>query len=173
MLIGVPKETKAYEYRVGLTPSSVREMVAHGHDVLVQRGTGTGISASVEDYKRARAVMVDTIDEVFARAEMIVKVKEPQPAERALLREGKYCSPTCISRRTPSRPATSWQAAPCVSRMRPLPHRPGDCHCSLQCPRSPAAWLCKRVRAPSKRNAVEWESCLEAFPACLQRRSWS
>lgn len=89
MLIGVPKEIKVHEYRVGLTPSSVRELRAHGHALLVQSGAGRGIGAGDDDYRAAGATIADTPEEIFARAEMIVKVKEPQPAERALLREGQ------------------------------------------------------------------------------------
>lgn len=89
MLIGVPKEIKVHEYRVGLTPSSVRELHAHGHAVIVQSGAGRGIGASDEDYRAAGAAIADTPEEIFAHADMIVKVKEPQAAERALLREGQ------------------------------------------------------------------------------------
>jgi alanine dehydrogenase len=89
MLIGVPKEIKNHEYRVGMTPLSVREAVRQGHPVLVQAGAGIGIGAQDEDYKKAGAGIVGTAGEVFAKAEMIVKVKEPQPAERKMLREGQ------------------------------------------------------------------------------------
>jgi alanine dehydrogenase len=89
MRVGVPKEIKNHEYRVGLTPSSVRELTARGHQVMVERGAGAGISAADGDYQRAGAVIVDTADEVFASAELIVKVKEPQPVERARLRAGQ------------------------------------------------------------------------------------
>jgi len=89
MLIGVPKEIKVHEYRVGLTPASVRELVARDHQVIVQTDAGIGIGAGDEDYRRAGAAVVVGADEVFARAEMIVKVKEPQPIERARLREGQ------------------------------------------------------------------------------------
>ncbi|MFN9212857.1 MAG: alanine dehydrogenase [Betaproteobacteria bacterium] len=89
MHIGVPKEVKVHEYRVGLTLSSVRELVAHGHSVLVQTGAGAGIGAADDDYRRAGASIAPDATEVFARAEMIVKVKEPQAAERKLLREGQ------------------------------------------------------------------------------------
>ncbi|MED5621646.1 alanine dehydrogenase [Ideonella sp. BN130291] len=89
MLIGLPKEIKNHEYRVGLTPSSVRELVAHGHQVLVQRTAGAGVGASDDDYVRAGATLADDAATVFARAEMIVKVKEPQAAERRMLREGQ------------------------------------------------------------------------------------
>jgi len=85
--IGVPKEIKVHEYRVGLTPSSVREAVSHGHSVMVQTQAGAGIGAADADYQRAGATIVGTADEVFAGADMIVKVKEPLAAERAMLRE--------------------------------------------------------------------------------------
>jgi alanine dehydrogenase len=87
LLIGVPKEIKVHEYRVGMTPSSVREAVAHGHQVLVETTAGAGIGASDEDYRRAGASIAANAEEVFARAAMIVKVKEPQAVERARLRE--------------------------------------------------------------------------------------
>ncbi|MBN8440411.1 MAG: alanine dehydrogenase [Thauera sp.] len=86
MQIGIPKEIKSHEYRVGATPHSVREMVAHGHRVLVQRGAGAPIGLTDEQYLAAGAELVDTPDEVFARCALIVKVKEPQPSECRLLR---------------------------------------------------------------------------------------
>jgi alanine dehydrogenase len=89
MLIGVPKEIKVHEYRVGMTPSSVREAVAHGHRVLVEKDAGAGIGASDDDYRKAGAEVVGAAAEVFKRAEMIVKVKEPQAAERRQLRDGQ------------------------------------------------------------------------------------
>jgi alanine dehydrogenase len=89
MLIGVPKEIKNHEYRVGLTPSSVRELVAHGHQVLVEQKAGGGIGAADADYQAAGATIAADAGTVFARAEMIVKVKEPQAAERAMLRAGQ------------------------------------------------------------------------------------
>jgi alanine dehydrogenase len=85
----VPKEVKNHEYRVGLTPQSVRELVSRGHAVLVERGAGAGIAAADEEYRAAGASIVDFAEEIFSRAEMVVKVKEPQAAERALLREGQ------------------------------------------------------------------------------------
>jgi len=89
MLIGVPKEIKVHEYRVGLTPSSVREMAAHGHQVIVEREAGRGIGATDAAYEKAGAKIVAGAAEVFARADMIVKVKEPQAAEREMLRAGQ------------------------------------------------------------------------------------
>ena len=89
MRIGLPKEIKNHEYRVGLTPAGVRELVSHGHEVVVQTAAGAEIGLSDDAYKAAGAAVVDTPQEVFARAEMIIKVKEPQPAECAMLRAGQ------------------------------------------------------------------------------------
>ncbi|MCE9640817.1 MAG: alanine dehydrogenase [Betaproteobacteria bacterium] len=89
MLIGVPKEIKVHEYRVGMTPSSAREAVAHGHRVMVETRAGAGIGASDDDYRSAGAEIADSAADVFACADMIVKVKEPQAVERKMLREGQ------------------------------------------------------------------------------------
>ena len=89
MRIGVPTEVKEAELRVGLTPNSVNELVGRGHEVLIQSGAGTGIGADDERYRAAGAAIVDSAAEVFATADLVVKVKEPQAAERALLREGQ------------------------------------------------------------------------------------
>ena len=89
MKIGVPKEIKNHEYRVGLTPASVREFVAHGHSVQVQAGAGAAIGLDDAQYRAAGATLVDTAQEVFAQSDMIVKVKEPQPQECAMLRPGQ------------------------------------------------------------------------------------
>jgi alanine dehydrogenase len=87
--IGVPKEIKAHEYRVGLTPAGVRELVQHGHEVIVECNAGTGIGSGDEAYRSAGASIAGTSAGVFEAAEMIVKVKEPQPEEIALLRRGQ------------------------------------------------------------------------------------
>ena len=89
MRIAVPKEIKNHEYRVGLTPASVRELVDHGHEVWVQTGAGSAIGLGDDQYLAAGAQLAAGADEAFARGEMIVKVKEPQPAEIARLREGQ------------------------------------------------------------------------------------
>jgi alanine dehydrogenase len=89
MRVGVPKEIKQHEYRVGLTPGSVREYVAAGHQVLVETGAGAGIGADDETYRKAGAAIAASAAEVFASADMIVKVKEPQPSEWVQLREGQ------------------------------------------------------------------------------------
>jgi len=89
MRIGVPKEIKVLENRVGLTPGSVREVVAHGHDVVVEHNCGVGIGMDDDAYRKAGARVVTTAAEVFASADMIVKVKEPQAGERKMLRNGQ------------------------------------------------------------------------------------
>jgi len=89
MIIGVPKEIKNHEYRVGMVPASVRELVAHGHSLLVETNAGIGIGFTDEDYITAGASISPTASDVFAQADMIVKVKEPQAVERAMLREGQ------------------------------------------------------------------------------------
>ena len=89
MRIGLPREIKNHEYRVGLTPASVRELTAHGHPVLVQAGAGVAIGLDDAQYLAAGATLVQDAAEVFAQAEMVVKVKEPQPVECAMLRPGQ------------------------------------------------------------------------------------
>ena len=89
MIIGVPKEIKNHEYRVGLTPAAANEFVQHGHTVLVETQAGAGIGFTDEDYSLAGAAIIDSAEAIFAEAEMIVKVKEPQPNECKMLREGQ------------------------------------------------------------------------------------
>ncbi len=89
MIIGVPKEIKTLEHRVGLVPSSVKELVAHGHNVLVETNAGASINFTDEDYQKAGAKIAVNAAEVFEKSEMIVKVKEPQPQECAMLRENQ------------------------------------------------------------------------------------
>lgn len=89
MKIGCPREVKPQEFRVGMTPDATREAVAHGHQVLIESGAGLGAGFADADYAAAGAEVVATAEEVFAGAEMIVKVKEPQPAERKRLRAGQ------------------------------------------------------------------------------------
>ena len=89
MRIGVPKGIKTHEYRVGMTPTSVRELVLHGHDVVVQKNCGHEIGLEDSAYNTAGATVVDTAEEVFAAADIIVKVKEPKAPEVSLLRENQ------------------------------------------------------------------------------------
>jgi len=89
MRVGVPKEIKVLENRVGLVPGSVRELVTHGHEVVVEHNAGQGIGMDDDAYRRAGAKVLGSAAEVFAAADMIVKVKEPQAVERRMLREGQ------------------------------------------------------------------------------------
>ena len=89
MLVGVPREIKIHEYRVGMVPAGVRELCGQGHAVIVQSGAGAAIGFSDEDYRAAGAEIAEDAAAVFERAELIVKVKEPQPSECAMLRPGQ------------------------------------------------------------------------------------
>ena len=89
MKIGCPTEIKPQEFRVGMTPNAAMEAVAHGHDVIIQSGAGDGAGFTDADYQAAGAVIIDTAEEIFATADMIVTVKEPQANERKMLREGQ------------------------------------------------------------------------------------
>src|SRR6187455_3087218 len=89
MLVGVPKEIKDHEYRVGLVPSSVAELVHRGHTVLVERTAGIGAGLSDDEYRTAGGVLVDGPERIFAEADLVVKVKEPLAAERKKLRRGQ------------------------------------------------------------------------------------
>jgi alanine dehydrogenase len=89
MRVGVPREIKVHEYRVGLVPAGVRELTAAGHEVVVETGAGAGIGMDDSSYRAAGATIAQDATGVFSRADLIVKVKEPQPAECALLRPGQ------------------------------------------------------------------------------------
>jgi alanine dehydrogenase len=89
MKIGCPKEIKPQEFRVGMTPNAAREAVVHGHSVMIEANAGVGAGFADADYVAAGATIIATAEEVFAKADMIVKVKEPQPVERKRLREGQ------------------------------------------------------------------------------------
>lgn len=89
MLIAVPKEIKNHEYRVGMVPASVRELILNGHQVLIETEAGKGIGVSDADYEEAGAKIVSSAEEIFRHGELIIKVKEPQPQECKLLRKGQ------------------------------------------------------------------------------------
>src|ERR1700679_141910 len=89
MIIGVPREIKTQEHRVALIPSEARQLKQRGHTVLVEKNAGTGSGYTDEEYAQAGVSLVGSRDEVFGKADLIIKVKEPQPAEVALLRKGQ------------------------------------------------------------------------------------
>jgi len=99
MIIGVPKEIKIQEYRVALLPSAAYQLIKRGHQVLVERNAGAGAGYPDADYQQAGATLVDGHAEVFEKADLVVKVKEPLPAEYGLLRPARFCSPTSTWRR--------------------------------------------------------------------------
>jgi alanine dehydrogenase len=109
MLVGVPKEIKDNEYRVGLVPSTVRELTDKGHRVMIETGAGVGAGLPDADYRAAGGEIVDNADAVYGSAELIVKVKEPLAAERKTAT--KCCSLICISRPTGRRLKTCWLPA--------------------------------------------------------------
>ncbi len=88
MIVGVPKEIKSHEYRVAMVPAGVRAFVAHGHQVLVEQGAGIGAGIADDEYRLAGAQILASASDVFGRAEMVVKVKEPLPTEYDYLRPG-------------------------------------------------------------------------------------
>jgi len=112
MKIGCPKEIKPQEFRVGMTPNAAREAVAHGHSVMIEASAGNGAGFTDEDYVSAGAQIIDTAAEIFASADMIVKVKEPQPGERKMLREGQLTP--CPRPRTNQGFAGLWLYCDCL-----------------------------------------------------------
>ena len=100
MKVGVPTEIKTDEYRVALTPSGVRELVEHGHEVVVQSGAGEGSAISDDDYRRQGAEILPDAATVFAAADMVVKVKEPRRPRSPCSSPATRCSRTCTSRPT-------------------------------------------------------------------------
>lgn len=130
MRVGVPKEIKVQEYRVGLTPGAVREYVAAGHQVTVETGAGSGIGASDEVYQRAGAAIAESARDIFANSDMIVKVKEPQKSEWAQLRESQILFTYLHLRRIPNKPRACSPRVALRSPMRPSPTRPVTSPCS-------------------------------------------
>ncbi len=171
MIIGTPKEIKNHEYRVGLTPESARELVVHGHRVLVQTGAGEGIGAHDRYYVEAGAEIVQTAEEIFATCEMVVKVKEPQPVERAMLRPGQILYTYLHLAPDPDQTRDLMASgARCASPMKPspAPHGglpllkpmsrgrgphvdPGRCHCARKGRMAAAA--CSSAASPASHRA--------------------
>lgn len=110
MIIGIPKEIKDNEYRVALPPGGVRELVRHGHRVFVQTAAGAGSAFSDEEYLRAGATIVQSAAEAWGEAQMVLKVKEPQPQEYGFLRMIWCCLPICIWRLMNNKPMPCWIA---------------------------------------------------------------
>ena len=128
-IVGVPKEIKADEHRVGLTPAGVRELVGRGHEVLVEAGAGEGSSIADAEYTAQGATILPDADAVFAEAELVVKVKEPQPVEIARLRPARRCSRICISLRIRRSRTGSSRRVPRRSPTRRSPMHAAGCRC--------------------------------------------
>ncbi len=134
MQVGVPKEIKVHEYRVGLVPATVRELTARGHQVLVEQGAGQGVGYDDGAYAAAGATIVPDAASAW-RADLVVKVKEPQPAEFPYLRPELTLFPTCTWPRTRARPRPWWipAAPPWPTRRSPTPS--AACPCWRPCRR--------------------------------------
>jgi len=130
MRVGAPKEIKNHEYRVGLTPAAVRELSARGHDVLVETRAGDAIGLTDDMYVRAGAKILPAAEEVFAGADMIVKVKEPQPVEIARLKPGQTLFTYLHLAPIRNKPRDCSNPAPLRSPTRPSPMRAAACRCS-------------------------------------------
>ncbi len=171
MRVGVPQEIKVHEYRVGLTPASVREYVAHGHEVLVQSGAGAAIGMDDAPYRAAGARVVPDAAAVFAEAELIVKVKEPQPAECALLRPGQILYTYLHLAPDPAQTAALLKAGVVAVAYETITGPGGGL--PLLAPMSEVAGRMSIQAAPSawRRNRVAPACCWAACPAC-RRPTW-
>ena len=130
LVVGVPREIKDNEKRVALTPDGVIELVHHGHEVVVQTGAGDGSRFADDEYADAGAKIAASADDVFAAADLIVKVKEPVPDEYHRFRAGRSCSPTCTWPPTAGSPSSSWNAGSTASPTRPCRPRTASCRSS-------------------------------------------
>lgn len=144
MIIGVPpKEIKNNEFRVAITAAGVHEFRTHGHTVLVERGAGLGSGITDEEYSIAGAEIVNEADDVWGRADMVMKVKEPIAAEYHASARASSSSPTCTLPQSPSSPPSSSTPASRPSLTKPC-RKAASFRCSPRCPRSQAAcpsWL--------------------------------
>ena len=129
MKVGVPTEIKTDEYRVSLTPAGARELVEHGHEVIVQSGAGEGTTIPDSEYLAQGARIAPDAASVFEEAELVLGVKEPQPQEVAMLRRTICCSPTCTWRPTPSSRAGWPTRAPPASPTRRSSTSAAGCRC--------------------------------------------
>ena len=141
MRIGVPKEIKDHEYRVAITPAGVYEAVRHGHQVLVETGAGVGSSLTDDDYRAVGATIVDQADDVWAQADLLLKVKEPIAAEYHRLRRDQVLFTYLTWRRTQRAPGRYSTPALQRSPTRPFNSVTAPCPSWRRCPRSPGGSL--------------------------------
>ena len=138
--VGIPSEVKNNEFRVGITPVGVHELVRRGHDVLVQKGAGLGSSITDEEFVSQGAKILDSADDVWGESDMVMKVKEPVAEEYHRLREGLVLFTYLHLAADQPLTASSSRARSPPSPTRPCSCRRACCRCSTRCPRSPAAW---------------------------------
>lgn len=167
MLVGVPKEIKDNEYRVGLVPSTVRELTDKGHRVLVETGAGSGAGLADADYEAAGAIIVADAEAVYSKTELVVKVKEPLAVERKKLRRDQFCSPICIWLPTAPRPKIFCDRASRRSPTRRSPARQGRYRCLHRCRKWRGEWPRMSARAAWKRRMVDEASCWPAYRVYL------
>ena len=172
MRIGVPKEIKVLENRVGLTPGSVREAVAHGHEVVVEHNAGQGIGMDDDAYRKAGATVAATAKEVFAAADMIVKVKEPQSVERKMLRKGQVLFTYLHLAPDPDQAKELIDSGAVCIALRD--GHVGDgrlCRCSRRCRRSRAACRSRPALTTSRSRTAGSACCWAACRASIPPRS--
>lgn len=151
MKIGCPTEIKPQEFRVGMTPNAAGEAVAHGHEVLIQSGAGAGAGFPDADYIAAGAQIVPDAASIFATADMIVKVKEPQAAERKMLREGQLLF-TYLHLAPDPEQTHDLLASGCTAiAYETVTDDRGGLPCSRPCPKSQAVWPRRWARGRCKR----------------------
>ena len=170
MLVGVPREIKDNEYRVGLTPESVYEVVQHGHQVLVERGAGDGIGAHAASYEAAGATVVDTAPEIFARSELVVKVKEPQAGERAMLRPDQVLFTYLHLAPDPEQTRDLVDSGAVCIAYETVTSPAAACRCWRPCPRWPAACRCRPAPTAWSEPTAARACCSAACPGWTRPR---
>ncbi len=172
MFIGVPKEIKVHEYRVGLTPDSAREFVTHGHKVIVETKAGAGIGCSDDDYRAIGAEIAATAGEVFQKAEMIVKVKEPQAPERKMLKEGQLLFTYLHLAPDPDQTRELVDSGAVCVAYETVTNAQGGLPCWRPCPRWRAGCRSRREPGRWRRRTAEKAFFWVACPAWLRPRWW-
>ena len=172
MLIGVPKEIKDSEYRVGLVPSTVRELTRNGHHVIVEKGAGLGAGIADGDYRAVGAEIVSDADQIFARGELIVKVKEPLAIERKKLRQGQVLFTYLHLAADPEQTAELMASGVIAIAYETVTSAQGTL--PLLTPMSEVAGRMAPMSAPVawRRKTAAAGCCLGVFPGCLPR-TWS
>ena len=170
MLIGVPKEIKTDEYRVGLVPATIRELTAKGHKVVVETRAGKGAGISDDEYVAAGAEIITSADQIFARCELIVKVKEPLDLERKWLRRGQIIFTYLHLAADPEQTRDLMASGVVAIAYETVTDAGENCRCWRRCPRSQAVW--RRKSQPIFSNVRREDAVFfsVASMACPQAR---